>query len=242
MGEFEDAEQCSEQAADLARTNDRPYDLIAAGYSRGFVELMRGNLEEAELALGNASRRSHESAIRLFLPLVMWAQGNLHIQKGQAAEARDILLKAKEEAQALGHDASAVAVSAYLGIASGQLGDVPGGLAAVRACEASAKQKGYGGIEALAAFAEAVILSTPGHAAIEEAIECLGRTMEIATRLEARPLVASARGFLASLLAASGRSREAQDELNQAIALFDRSKMTMHLERAKAELSKFSDM
>jgi len=59
------------------------------------------------------------------LPLVMWAQGNLHIQKGQAAEARDILLKAKEEAQALGHDASAVAVSAYLGIASGQLGDHP---------------------------------------------------------------------------------------------------------------------
>jgi class 3 adenylate cyclase/tetratricopeptide (TPR) repeat protein len=241
MGEFEDAERCSEQAAHLAGINDRPYDLIAANYSRGFIELMRGNLVEAERSLGYAARHSHESEVRLFLPLVMWALGNLHIQKGQFAEARDILLKAKEEALSLSHDATAVAVSAHLGIASSQLGDVPGGLALVRACQAGAKQKGYGGVEALATFAEGMILSSQGHGAIEEAIGCLRRTMEIATEIEARPLIASARGFLARLLAASGRSSEAQAELTQAIALFDRSKMTMHLERAKAELSKFSD-
>jgi hypothetical protein len=38
------------------------------------------------------------------------------------------------------------------------------------------------------------------------------------------------------------RTAEAQDELVQAIALFDRSKMTVHLERAKAALSGFSDL
>lgn len=242
MGEFDDADRCSEQAASLAKVNDRPYDLIAAHYSRGFIELMRGNLEEAERALAYAARQSLESEVRLFLPLVMWALGNLHIQKGQFAEARDILLKGKEEAQSLGHDATGVAVSAHLGIASSQLGDVPGGLTLVRACQAGAKQKGYGGIEALATFAEGMILSSQGHAAIEEAIGCLRRTMEIATEIEARPLIASARGFLARLLAASGRSSEAQAELTQAIALFDRSKMTIHLERAKAELSKLSDI
>src|SRR5437879_2291700 len=166
MGEFEDAEQCAEKAASLARINDRPYDTIAASYCRGFMELTRGNLGEAELALSHASHISHESEVRLFLPLVLWALGNLHIQKGRVGEARDILLTAKEEAQALGHDATAVAVSAYLGIASGQLGDVPGGLALVRACQAGAKQKGYGGIEALAAFAEAVILSAQGQTAV----------------------------------------------------------------------------
>jgi hypothetical protein len=64
----------------------------------------------------------------------------------------------------------------------------------------------------------------------------------LAADLEARPLVASARGSLARLLAASGRTSEAQDELMQAIALFDRSKMTIHLERAKAALSRFSDI
>jgi hypothetical protein len=47
---------------------------------------------------------------------------------------------------------------------------------------------------------------------------------------------------LARLLAASGRTSEAQDELSQAIELFDKSKMTVHLERAKAALSKFSNL
>jgi hypothetical protein len=44
------------------------------------------------------------------------------------------------------------------------------------------------------------------------------------------------------LLAASGRKSEAQDELLQAIDLFAKSKMTAQLERAKATLSKFSDL
>jgi hypothetical protein len=66
--------------------------------------------------------------------------------------------------------------------------------------------------------------------------------IEIATSLEAKPLLGAARGMLARLLAASGRTTEAQDELVQAIALFDRSKMTVHLERAKATLSRFSDL
>jgi hypothetical protein len=66
--------------------------------------------------------------------------------------------------------------------------------------------------------------------------------IEIAGRLDAQPLLGAARGTLARLLAASGRRVEAQDELLQAIALFDRSKMTVHLERAKLALSKFSDV
>jgi hypothetical protein len=47
--------------------------------------------------------------------------------------------------------------------------------------------------------------------------------------------------LLSRLLAASGRTAEAREELAQAITLFDRSKMTVHLERAKAAFSKFSN-
>jgi hypothetical protein len=50
------------------------------------------------------------------------------------------------------------------------------------------------------------------------------------------------RGILGRLLTSSGRTAEAQDEPVQAIALFDRSKMTVQLERAKATLSKFSEI
>ena len=243
LGDFDASERCSRQASDLADQNERPYDIIAAEYGRGLMAMMRGNLEEAENALDQASRISRESEVRLFLPLVMCALGNLYSQQGHAARARDILLQAKDQAEALGHVTSTVVGPAYLGAAYSQLGDIEHGLALVRACQAGAKQKGYGGIEALAVLSEAAILSNqggPDRAA--DAIACLNRAIEIAARLEARPLLGAARGMLARLLAASGRTAEAQDELVQAIALFDQSKMTVQLERAKAALSKFSEL
>lgn len=241
LGEFEDSERCLGQARALAEQSERPYDMIAADYGRGLVQLMRGHLEEAEIALNRASVLSRENEVRLFLPLVMLALGNLYSQQGHAARARDILLQAKDEAEAVGHATSMVAVSAYLGAAYCQLGDLPRGLPMVRACQASAKQKGYGGIEAIAVLAEANILSLQGGSAAPEAIGCANRAIEIASRLEAGPLLGAARGLLARVLAATGRTAEAQDELVQAIALFDRSRMTVHLERAKAALSKFSN-
>lgn len=242
LGEFDQSERFIGQASDLAEESERPYDLIAADYGRGVVQMMRGNLEEAEVTLDQALQVSRESEVRLFLPLVMCALGNLYVQQGEAARARDMLLQAKEEAEALGHMTSMVVVSAYLGTAYSQLGDVEHGLTLVRACQAGAKQRGYGGVEALAVLSEAAILSMPDAAGREDAGACLKRAIEIAARLEARPLLGAARGMLARLLAASGRKAEAQDELTQAIALFDQSKMTVHLERAKAALSKFSNL
>ncbi len=241
LGEFGESERCLGQARDLADKTDRPYDIIAADYGRGLVRMMLGNLEEAEIALDRVSLLSRENEVRLFLPLAMLALGNLYSQQGQAARARDILLEAKAEAEAVGHATSMVAVSAYLGVAYCQLGEVQRGLAMMRACQASAKQKGYGGIEAIAVLAEANVLASQGASAAPEAIGCMNRAIEIASGLDARPLLGAARGLLARVLAASGRTAEAHDELVQAIALFERSRMTVHLERAKAALSKFSN-
>ncbi len=242
MGEYDDSEQCSRQASDLAETNERPYEIIAALYGRGLVQMSHGDLEEAERALDEASFLSRENEVRLFLPLVLCALGNLYLQTGRAAEARDILLKAKDEAEALGHAGSTMLAPVYLASAYAQLGDIPRGLEVARACQAGAKQKGYHGVEVLAAFAEAFILSLQGASAAAEAEAQLDRTIELATRLGARPLLATAKGTLARLLAASGRRSEAQDELAQAIELFDKSKMTVQLERAKVTLSKFADL
>lgn len=240
MGEFDDSERCSKQAIELAENSGLAYDIIAADYARGAMQMFRGDLDEAKSALEQAALLSRDNEVRLFLPLVMCALGNLHVQQGSAAKARDILLEAKVEAEELGHATSTLVASVYLASAYSQLGDIPRGLDVVRACQAGAKQKGYQGIEALAIFAEATILSSQGSALVNEAIGAMKRTIEIAARLEACPLLGAARGMLGRLLADSGRTAEAQDELVQAIALFDRSKMTVQLERAKATLSKFS--
>jgi len=241
LGEFDQAERCSSTASELAESNDRPYDLVAADYGHGVVQMLFGNLDEAEIAFDQALRASRESEVRLFLPLIMTALGNLYSQRGQASSAHEILLQAREAAEALGHQTSMVAISAYLGTALGNLGKATEGLALARACQASARQKGYGGIEALANLAEAGILSSQGPGAVDEAITSAQRSIEIAGRLEAAPLQAMARGLLSRPYLNSGRATEAQDELVQAISLFSKSKMTVHLERARATLSKFPD-
>ena len=128
IGEFEEAERCAEQAKDLAEVSDRPYDMIAADYGVGIVKLMRSHLEEAERALDRALQVSNQSEARLFRPLVMSALGNVYLQRGWSGRACDILLQAKDEADELGHETSKVAVSAYLGAAYGQLGQVEYGL------------------------------------------------------------------------------------------------------------------
>ena len=143
IGEFDEFQQSSSQASDLAQTSGRPYDLIAAGYSRGVVQTFQGNLEEAESVLDEAASLSRENEVRLFLPLVLCALGNLYLLTGRAADARDILLKAKDEAETLGHAASIVLASVYLATAYAHLGDIPGGLDLARACQAGARQKGY---------------------------------------------------------------------------------------------------
>ena len=242
IGEYDDSVQCSQQASDLAASSGRPYDLIAADYGRGIVRMIHGDLEAAESALDEASRLSRLNEVHLFLPLVLSALGNIYLQRGRAAEARDVLLEARAEAQSLGHETGILLASAYLASAYGQLGHISEGLEVARACQAGAKQKGYQPIEALALFAEAFNLSLQGASGAPEAIDRLEQTIELATTLGTRPLLGLAKGTLARLLVASGRKADAQTELVEAIELFAKSKMTIQLERAKATLSKFSGL
>jgi len=242
LGEFDDAARCAKQASELAEDSGRPYDLVAADYGDGLVQMFRGNFEQAEIVLAEATLLARENEVRLFLPLVMCALGNVYLQRGHAAKARDLLLEAKAEADDLGNATGTLVASVYLASAYNQLGDSSRGLSLVRASQAGAKQKGYGGIEAMAVFTEANILASRGAVEAAEAIRCMTKAAEIAGRLEASPLLGAAKGILSRLLADSGRTAEAKDELAQAIVLFDRSKMTVQLERAKAALSRFSDI
>jgi tetratricopeptide (TPR) repeat protein len=240
LGDFEEAERACFEARRLAQASERPYDTVVADYGLGTVLLVRGDLEAAESTFDRALRVAGESEVRLFRPLIMCGLGNLYSQKREAARARDILLQAKTEAETLGHATGMVVVSAYLGTAHSQLGDVDHGLGLVRACQAGARQKGYGGIEMLAAFSEANILASQGMPARTEAIDCFRRTIELAKTLEATPMQGIAKAALGRALADAGRTAEARDELMQALAVFEASKMTVQTERVRASLSKFS--
>jgi len=220
VGEFDASERYADQARELAHRHARPYDLIAASYASGLLELWRGNIEKAEEDLDHALLLARENEVRQLLPLIMGTLGNLYVQQGVGDRARDLLLEAREEAEALGHQSSTVVVPVYLSLAYSLLGDHSQALTIARACRAGAKQKGYGGVEALAALAEADILAAQADTT-EQAVECLKQVVELASSLEARPLLARARQTLGRILAVSGGITEAQKEFFQGIESFD---------------------
>jgi class 3 adenylate cyclase/tetratricopeptide (TPR) repeat protein len=219
LGEFDASERYADRARELA-LHGRPYDMIAANYASGVLELWRGNIEKAGEELGHALLSARENEVRQFLPLIMGTLGNLYVQQGLGERARDLLLAAREEAEALGHQSSSVVVPVYLSLAYSLLGDHSQALTIARACRAGAKQKGYGGIEALAALAEANILAAQADTT-EQAVECLKQVVELASSLEVRPLLGLARQTLGRILAASGGISEAQKEFFQGIEFFD---------------------
>jgi tetratricopeptide (TPR) repeat protein len=186
LGEYDEAERCWRQAGDHAKENERPYDLIAAEYGRGLVQMMRGNLGEAENALEEALRTSRDSEVRLFLPLVMIALGNLYTQQGDAARARYPASGKRRgrSTRPCNQYRSRVDLSwRRIQSAWGRAARLDHGAAR----QASAKQKGYADIPAAA-----------------EAFGSVHQAVEIADRLEARPLLAAARGGAGSL---TGRFR-----------------------------------
>jgi class 3 adenylate cyclase/tetratricopeptide (TPR) repeat protein len=236
-GEHDDAIKYAQRAKDFADQSNRPYDHVAAGYARGMVHLVRGDLEKAEEILADAVRLARENEVRLFLPLVLCMLGGIYVQSGRAARAERILLEAKQQAQAVGYQTVIVLASVYLASTYAQLGDPVRGVEIARGSQAGAKQKGYQWIELQALLAEAMILSQDS-ATVDQAMAQLERAAGMAAQLGMRPLSGIAKGALARLLAVSGRKSEAQDELNQAIELFAKSKMTTQLERARLELAK----
>ena len=86
--------------------------------------MSHGDFDDAEKTLDDAAILSRENEVRLFLPLVLCALGNLYLQRGQTAKARDVLIEAKGEGEALGHSTSILLASAYLASAYAQLGDI----------------------------------------------------------------------------------------------------------------------
>jgi class 3 adenylate cyclase/tetratricopeptide (TPR) repeat protein len=236
-GEHDEAVRNAQRAKDFANQSNRPYDHVAAGYGRGMVHLVKGDLDKAEEILADVARLSRENEVRLFLPLVLCMLGSIYAQSGRAARAEKILLEAKQQAQSVGYQTVTVLASVYLASTYAQLGDPVRGIEIARGCQASAKQKGYQWIELQALLAEAMILSQDS-TSVDRAIAQLERAAGMAAQRGMRPLSGTAKGALARLLAVSGRKSEAQDELNQAIELFAKSKMTTQLERARLELAK----
>jgi hypothetical protein len=130
--------------------------------------------------------------------VILCGIGSLRLQERNGAnEARAAFAEAKQAAEAVGHNASALQASIALGIALSQLGDQVAGLALVEAAKKKAREQGYKGIEAQALFAEGRLLSAvEPMRPLAKAISSLEGAIEIAARLEMKPLLRAASALL----------------------------------------------
>ena len=180
--------------------------MIAADYGRGLVQMMRGNLDEArKRSRSGVLAFARERSPAVPAPRDVRARKSLFAAGPRRAGARH-----PASGQGRGRSSSAMQpawlrcrlISARPTVSSAMsstdwLSCAPARPApSRRATEASRR---------LAVLAEANILASQGASAAAEAIGCMNRTIEIASRLEARPLLGAARGLLAR---APGRFRQ----------------------------------
>jgi tetratricopeptide (TPR) repeat protein len=237
MGELDRADFYERHATEIASANNRPYDRIAAGYSHGVVRLLHGDAEGASKALSDALELSRRNEVHQFVPVVMCQLGNSYLQQGRPQDAREVLEEAKSEAATLGHTASVALASIYLALALSSLGNTTEAIGLAKNAQTTAKQQGYEWVAAQALFAEATILTSKPQGDILEAKGSLYAALEIAARIEAKPLLAIGKTLLARLLNREGNASGAATQFHQAIALFAEMKMTRQLERVTAAFS-----
>ena len=127
--------------------------------------------------------------------------GQAYLLQNEAAKARDMLERSFQSAKAIGHTITAAASSAHLAAALLRLGDFDGALALAQAAHATARQQGYQGTEVQALCVLATVLASAPDDRGHEAEAALETAIEIAKRIEAKPCLAVAERFLATLMA-----------------------------------------
>jgi class 3 adenylate cyclase/tetratricopeptide (TPR) repeat protein len=236
-GEPDEAETCQRRANEIAAETKHPHDIIAAGFGRGGFQLVWGSFEEAFSALNEALALARQHGVKQFLPVIACHLGNLYLQQDRTTEARDVLVEAKKEAEAVGHILSILRASIFLALTLCRLDAASGAVQLVRSARDQAAQQGFQGIRTEALVAEATVLASACPLDTVTPKKCLQAAMSIATRIEARPQLAAARALFGSIVARQGDVSLGVHELQEALDLFAAMKMTRQRERARELLA-----
>ena len=198
LGELDTAQSFSGQAEKIAEQTDRAFDRIVAAYSAGFLLLVgREDPAAATAVLADALALAQKHEVRLFIPALTCLIGMAHMEQGDVDTARETLAQARERAETVGHTSVRLRASIYLAqtLALSERPDIPRALAMLRTARETARQQGFEGLEAEALFANARVttLLTPRDEVSVEAD--LQASAAIATRNEARRLLAKLAAF-----------------------------------------------
>jgi class 3 adenylate cyclase/tetratricopeptide (TPR) repeat protein len=200
LGETEIADHFQRLAQQIADESNRPFDRIAAGYSGGNLMLSQGNPAGAAIILDDAHALAHEHGVRIFVPITACYRGMAYLEQGRFDEARTILAGARDDAESIGYKSIELRAAIYLAVTLSRLGQTRPALDLLRDARNTARQQGFGGLEAEALLAEAKVLPVTSENDRTAIIRSLRNCIEIATQSEAKPLRFKAEALLSKAL------------------------------------------
>jgi class 3 adenylate cyclase/tetratricopeptide (TPR) repeat protein len=201
MGEIDKADQFQQRAQQIADESNRPFDRVAAAYSGGSLMLGRGNPAGAAIILDEAFALAQEHGVGLFIPLIACQRGMAYLEQQRIEEARTILAGARGAAGSVGAKLMELRASIYLALALSQVGDVDAALTLLRDARNTARQQGFGGLEAEAWLGEAMVTPATNEDNRATIIRCLQASIAIATQNGTKPLLLKAKTVLSRILA-----------------------------------------
>lgn len=163
--------------------------------------LGRGNPAAAAIILDEGFALAQEHGVRLFVPIIACPRGMAYLEQGRIDEARQILAEARETAGIIGYKSGELRASIYLALALNQAGDVQAALDLLRGARNTARQQGFGGLEAEALLCEAMVTPATNEDDRAAIIRCLQASIAIATQNDAKPLRLKAEALLSRMRA-----------------------------------------
>jgi tetratricopeptide (TPR) repeat protein len=237
IGVFDKSYAASNEAVEIAETDEHPLGLLAAYAGLGYVSLRRGDVARAvpilERGLALGQRQHHELSLAVFTVQLGYALA----LNGRLVEALPILQEAAAHLAAVrqqpGHALRAVWLGeGYLLVASFDEALTH----ATQAYELARASKEHG-TRAWALRLLGMLASSRGPSGFQEAQTYSRQALTLATKLDMRPLVAHCHLSLGSLYKRLARLPQAEAELSTAIGLYRDMAMPFWLARTGTVLA-----
>ena len=228
-GRFGHAERLADEAGAIAREAGRPYDLVVAGYFRGWIMCCRGRFGEAVQVLEETSRLCEIMEIHYFIPAIATLLGLAYAESGRMSEGTALLSRALAMQKSRSSPYGEAWSAAWLGFARLREGDIGEAAALGRWAAEIAAAHGYRVVQVMA---ERLLGAAAGRQGTGATDEHFDNAITRAEALGLRPELAHCRFERGLLLRDLQRTEEARRELEMASTLY--AEMGMEFWRAKA--------
>jgi tetratricopeptide (TPR) repeat protein len=236
LGNFADAEMCSQEAIRRAESGKSPFALITALAGLGASFVRQGQPRRAIPPLESALELCRGYSFNNWLPTVGACLGNAYASLGEIDRGIELLETAVNVGARAGIVSSSSLWLVYLGEAcllAHRAQDAVIHARRALALSRQHKERGYE-VGALRLLAEIAARANPPDR--EEAETNYQEALSLAAELAMRPLVAHCHLGLSKLYRRTGQREQAQEHLTTATTLYREMAMTYWLEQADSEM------